>query len=208
MLYDYLKEKFGEDEPIFIADIQYEGMSMNCIRQQVKKLTDNGMLKRYDTGIYFIPKKSVFQSGSQLSQDKVIERKYLKDGNQRCGYITGVLFANQMGLTTQVPVNCEVVTNKATNDYREVKLASSTVILRRPRVEVTEENYRQLQLLDLIKEIDFYSEKDGNERLKRLTAYMKACEIGFEDLKEYLPYYPDKIYKNMYEVGLLNGISA
>ncbi|MCD8130798.1 MAG: DUF6088 family protein [Lachnospiraceae bacterium] len=208
MLYDYLKEEFGEGEPIFIADIQYKGMSMNCIRQQIKKLTDNGMVKRYDTGIYFIPKKSVFQSGSQLSQDKVIEQKYLKDGNRRCGYITGILFANQLGLTTQLPVNCEVVTNKATNDYREVKLASSTVILRRPKVEVTEENYRQLQLLDLIKEIDFYSEKDGDERLERLTTYMKAREISFENLKEYLAYYPDKIYKNMYEVGLLNGISA
>ncbi|MCD8326414.1 MAG: hypothetical protein LUC90_06960 [Lachnospiraceae bacterium] len=174
----------------------------------MKKLTDAGRLKRYDTGIYYIPKKSVFQSGSQISRDRVIELKYLEAEGQRCGYISGVMFANQLGLTKQVPVNCEVVTNKATNDYREVKLASSTVILRRPRVKVTEENYRQLQLLDLIKEIDFYSEKDGDERLERLTAYMNACKISFEDLKEYLPYYPDKIYKNMYEVGLLNGVSV
>lgn len=208
MLYDYLKETYGENEPIFIADIQYEGMSTNYIRQQVKKLTDAGMLKRYDTGIYFIPKKSIFKSGSQLSRDKVIEQKYLKEGGQRCGYIYGLMFANQLGLTTQVPMTCEVVTNKATNDYREVKLASSSVILRKPRVRVTDENFRQLQLLDLLKDIDFYAERDGDEQFKRITAYMNAYRIRFSDLEKYLPYYPDKIYKNMYEMGLLNGVLA
>lgn len=31
MLYDYLRENFGENEPILVADIQYEGMSRNLI---------------------------------------------------------------------------------------------------------------------------------------------------------------------------------
>ena len=55
MLYDYLKDMYGENEPIFVADIKYGDTPMNSIRQQVKKLTDEGYLKRYDTGIYFIP---------------------------------------------------------------------------------------------------------------------------------------------------------
>ena len=208
MLYDYLKETYGENEPIFVADIKYKEMSTNYIRQQVKKLTDAGLLKRYDTGIYFIPKKSLFKSGSQLSRDKVIEEKYLKDNGVRCGYVCGVMFANQLGLTTQVPTICEVVTNKATSDYREVKIASSPLILRRPRVEVTDKNFRQLQLLDLLKDIDFYAERNEEEQLKRITAYMNEYAIRFNDLDEYLPYYPDKIYKNMYEMRLLNGVLA
>ena len=65
MLYDYLKDMYGENEPIFVADIKYGDTPMNSIRQQVKKLTDEGYLKRYDTGIYFIPKKTIFKSGSQ-----------------------------------------------------------------------------------------------------------------------------------------------
>ena len=32
--------------------------------------------------------------------------------------------------------------------------------------------------------------------------------IKFENMKPFLPYYPERIYKNMYEVGLLNGVSA
>ncbi len=203
MLYDYLKETYGENEPIFISDIKYEGMTMNYIRQQVKKLTDEGKLKRYDTGIYFIPTPSILKSGSTISRDKVIEKKYLKKDGKRCGYICALTFANQLGLTTQLAARCEIITNKATNDYREVKLAASTIVLRKPRVPVTEENYRELQLLDLIKDIEYFSESGPDEQLKRIMAYMNEFNIRFSDLETYLPYYPDKVYKNMYEMGML-----
>ena len=208
MLYDYLKDMYGENEPIFVADIKYGDTPMNSIRQQVKTLKDEGELKRYDTGIYFIPKKTIFKSGSQLSRNKVIEKKYLLEDGKRCGYVSGVLFANQLGLTTQVPVSCEVVSNKATNDVRRVKLASSMITVRKPRVKVTEQNFRLLQLLDLFKDIEFYSEIDQAERQNRIVGYMEKYGIRFAALDEYLPYYPDKIYKNMYEMGLLNGIPA
>lgn len=207
MLYDYLKETYGENEPIFVSDIRYKDSSTNHIRQQIKRLTDSGKLKRYDTGIYFIPGQSIFKSGPQLSRDKVIEQKYLRADGARCGYISGALFANQLGLSRQVPMVCEVVTNKATSEYREVKLASSTVILRKPRVAVTEDNYRSLQLLDLIKDADHYVEVDSETQKARISAYMKANGIRFQDLESFFAHYPDKIYKNMFEMGMLNGIS-
>ncbi|MCD8118882.1 MAG: hypothetical protein LUE29_05275 [Lachnospiraceae bacterium] len=206
-LYDYLLKTYGVNEPIFISNIQYKGMTMNYIRQQVKKLTDQGLLKRYDTGIYFIPTKTIFKSGSTLSREKVIEQKYLTENGTRCGYIGALTFANQLGLTTQLSAKCEIVTNKATSDYREVKLAASTVILKKPRVTVTEDNYRELQLLDLIKDIDYFSESDPDAQLRRILAYMKELGMGFSNLKPWLPFYPDKIYKNMYEMGMLNFIS-
>lgn len=37
---------------------------------------------------------------------------------------------------------------------------------------------------------------------------MKKKNISFEGIKQYLRFYPDRIYKNMFEVGLLIGISA
>lgn len=86
----------------------------------MKKLTDAGVVKRFDKGIYFLPKKTIFKSGSVLSPEKVLEYKYLRDKDgKKCGYISGPVFANQMGLTTQVPVVYVVVSNKATNKYRE-----------------------------------------------------------------------------------------
>ena len=208
MLFEYLRETYGENEPIFVSDIEYNGMSDNYIRQQVKKLTDAGLLKRYDTGIYFIPQKSIFKSGTQLSMNRVIERKYLQDKNERCGYVSGVAFANQLGITTQVSMICEVVTNKATNDRRESTLANSRVIVRRPRTPVSEQNYRILQFLDLMKDIDYFAEVTGEELQKCLCAYLEANSIRFADLEKYLGYYPDKIYRNLFETRLLYGIPS
>lgn len=78
VLYEYLKETYGENVPIFVSDIEYADMTENNIRQQIKKMTDSGLLKRYDTGIYFIPKKSIFKSGTQLSMNTVIEKSIFR----------------------------------------------------------------------------------------------------------------------------------
>jgi len=80
------------------------------------------------------------------------------------------------------------------------------VIIRRPYVEVNDSNASVLQFLDLLKEVSDISELDGAELTVRLTDYMKANGLGFDTLQQYFPYYPDRIYRNMYEVGLLNGV--
>lgn len=207
-VYEYIENKYKPNEPIFLAELDIPDMKPVSVRQQMKKLTEEGRLKRFDAGIYYIPKKSMFRSGSTLSIDEVIRKKYLQDGVNRCGYVGGILFANQLGLTTQVPALYEVYTNKATTEYRETKLANLRVILRKPYCEIDTENAETLQFLDLIKEVVDISEVDGEELTKRLLGYMKKKKIGFESMKPFLPYYPDRIYKNMYEVGLLNGVSV
>ena len=206
-VYNYIENKYKPNEPIFLAELDIPGMKPVSVRQQMTKLTEDGRLKRFDAGIYYIPKKSMFRSGSTLSVDEVIRKKYLQDGVNRCGYVGGILFANQLGLTTQVPTLYEVYTNKATTEYRETRLANLRVILRKPYCEIDAKNAETLQFLDLIKEVVDISEVDGEELTKRLLGYMKKKNIGFESMKPFLPYYPDRIYKNMYEVGLLNGVS-
>ena len=109
-------KKYKPNEPIFLADLRIEGMSRANLRQQIKKLTDAGKVKRFDNGVYFLPKKTIFKSGSQLPPEKVLECKYLRDKDKRCGYMSGLMFFNQMGLTTQVPMLYEVVSNKATKN--------------------------------------------------------------------------------------------
>lgn len=55
-LYEYLLKNYKPNEPIFLADLQIEGMSRANLRQQIKKLTDAGKVKRFDNGVYFLPK--------------------------------------------------------------------------------------------------------------------------------------------------------
>lgn len=207
-VYEFLKGNFKENEPILLAEIMIPGMNDVTIRQQLKKLTTKGLIKRFDTGIYYIPRESIFKSGSTLSVDDVIRIKYLNDQNGCCGYLGGLLFANKIGITTQVPMTYEVFTNKATTKYRNTTIGNVRVILKKPYTIITKENVLELQFLDLIKEVDEVSEIDGPRLQNQLISYMKAKGMNFNSLKPYLKYYPDKIYKNMYEAGLLNGISA
>ena len=187
MLYEYLKYKYQPNEPIFLSNLNIEGISYNNIRQQIKKLVDGGLLIRYDNGIYFIPETTIFKSGSQLSFNKVVKEKYLLDeSKEQCGYISGVYFANAVGLTTQVPMKYDIVTNKATKDYREVKLAQSTIILRKPKIEITSANHLTLQFLDLIKDIDSLSELEGTSLNIKLKDYIQKANLHFKEIEKYL----------------------
>lgn len=208
-LYEYLQNNYKVNEPIFLADLQIDGMTRTNVRQQIKKLTDAGKVKRFDNGIYFLPKKTIFKSGSQLAPEKVLECKYLRDKEERCGYVSGLMFFNQMGLTTQVPMMYEVVSNKATNDYRETSLAKSRVIVRKPKVPVTEKNYKVLQFLDMLKDVDVYSEVTGKPLQDRLYRYMDDAHLSISEMEPYFAYYPDKFYKNLVETRVIyNGLPA
>lgn len=206
--YSYLLKNYNLNEPIFLSEISIPGMKSVSLRQQLKKLTEDGRLKRFDTGVYYLPKKSLFRFGSMLSPDEVIRKKYLLEDGRQCGYLSGMLLANQLGLTTQVPTTYEVYTNKATTDYRDTTVGSLRVIVRKPYIEVNDNNVKALQFLDLMKEVSDVSELRGTELTARLTAYMKASGLSFNVLQQYFSYYPDRIYRNLYEAGLLYGVAT
>lgn len=69
-LYEYLLKNYKPNEPIFLADLQIEGMSRANLRQQIKKLTDAGKVKRFDSGVYFLPKKRFSNQGHSFHQKK------------------------------------------------------------------------------------------------------------------------------------------
>ena len=143
MLYDYLRETYGENEPIFVSDIRYKDCSMNYIRQQIKRLTDSGELKRYDTGIYFIPGRSIFKSGPQLSRDKVIEQKYLKADGSR-------VWQRSMCMRTQCHTSCAITNRRSSVDSFEqnamsMKIRSPSVAAVRRRQSLTGTNSMRIR---------------------------------------------------------------
>ena len=77
-VYDYIVNRYSTNEPIFLAELDIPDMKPVSVRQQIKKLTEDGTLKRFDTGIYYIPQKTIFRSGSTLSVDDVIRKNIYK----------------------------------------------------------------------------------------------------------------------------------
>ena len=202
-LYEYITQNYKENEPIFSSDIKIKGMTQNNIRVQLKNLMQAEKIKRFDSGIYFLPRKSIFGNGSELLVEQVIDSKYLQNDGDRYGYISGLIFCNQIGLTSQIPMQYEVVSNKATSDYRETTLARSRIIIRKPRVKITEANYKNLQFLDMIKDVDIYSEITGQRLRNCLFRYMEEADIKLDELETYYTYYPDKLYRNLVETGVI-----
>lgn len=206
MLLEYLQENYKANEPIFVSDIELPVTDTN-LRQMFKVLCDSGQIVRYDTGIYYLKGKSRLKGGVSLSTDVVARYKYISRNNKIDGYYSGFTFANQLGLTTQVPFVMEIVSNNASAKCREVNVKSQKIILRKPRTLITKENCDILQLLDLLKDFDNYVDDDMDMATKRLISYVKKLKLKRSEVDKYIDLYPERIYKIIYETRLYDAFA-
>ena len=168
----------------------------------MKKLTDNGVICRFDSGVYYIPKTNIFGEKASISADTVALHKYVSRRGKRVGFYSGYTLANRLGLSTQVPFKEEIISNYAPAPVREIMIQNRKYVIRRPAVEVTEENAYVLQFLECLKDIDKSAEEDINKCGKILTDYAIKHKITKEQVDRFLEYYPIKIYKAIYETGV------
>lgn len=201
MVIDYIIENYTNGEPIFIDELP--GNSKDYLRQEMKKLVDEGKLERLYNGVYYLPYLTILGTKGRISVDKYIDKKYLNANGGVSGYVTGLQLANKYGFTTQNPSCYEICSNEATTKQRKQDFDGNTIIVYKPVDTVTERNKTALQFLDLMTNIDKYSEIKGTELLKKLKKYVKTTGLDFSVVKEYLPFYPDKVYRNIYEGGLM-----
>lgn len=203
MLKTYLMENYGYNEPIFLNELSVEGLSKNAIRQSVKRLTANGFLERYDSGIYYIPKSGGLLGKSYLDPTVVIMRKYVESKSNQYGYITGLSFANQLGLTTQMPAVIEIVTNREATNGRTVFLGNQRVRVKRSVIAVSDSNAELLQFLDSVGQAEKYTELTLDETVDRLIAYTKKKQFTKNQLSEVIPALTEATAKKLIEWGMI-----
>lgn len=201
MLYEFLLQNYEKGEPIFVSDIKIDGVSGGNLRRQFKILTDYEKLMRYESGIYYIPKNSRLKGVHGPSSDTVAYYKYISRRDSVDGYYSGYTFANQLGLSAQVPQKVEIVSNNIAAKRREIIIGKKEYIIRKGRVAVTKENYKVLQLLELLKELGDYVDDMGSAA-ERLMEYVKHCNMKRADIDKYISWYPDSTYRYFYEMGL------
>lgn len=182
-----------KNEPIFMEDIKEYTMQFykeeekekiyNNIKEIVNRLNKENFIRTAYKGIYYIPKNNIFGE-VPLANSKIIEYKYLVDklGNVK-GYITGAKLFNKIGLTTQVPNVIDIVTNecKNNNKYSNKYL---NVIIRKPKIQINNENYKYLQLIDLIENRDnIYIEVDNIDEI--IYDFIQENNLNFEKILKY-----------------------
>jgi hypothetical protein len=201
MLLEFLKSKFGPGKPIFTEDAESLGLSAGNLRQQFKKLVDAGELSRFEPGVYFLPDPN--HEYYPISSNMVAEYKYITNGDEIYGYYSGYTFANQLGLCLQVPYKEEIVTNNTTAIAREVKVGEIPFYIRRAKVEVTKDNRNVLQLLDLLKDVEEYTdyccEEEAPDIIRR---HILRNKILRADVDKYIENFPLKTYKYIYDLRL------
>lgn len=186
MLKEYLEKNYGYNEPIFLNEVRLEGLSDNALRQYFKRMLKSGDLARFDTGIYYLPKASRLLKKSYLDPMKVIIRKYIQSTTETYGYFAGATFANQIGLTTQMPATLEIVTSKESTKGRTVTVGSQAVRLKRPVTTITSENAGLLQFLDAVSQAEKYSELSNSDTGILLKNYAKQRNYSKELLSSVL----------------------
>ena len=202
MLYDYIITNYQKDEPIFLAELP--GKSSESVRQEMKKLTDEGKLERLYNGVYYIAYRTILGTKGKVSIDKFIQKKFLEANGEVSGYITGIQLANMYGFTTQNPSCYEVCSNAASTKQRKLKIDGRQIIVYKPVVNISKENKGSLQFLDLMSTIDKYSEIKGDEFTEKIKAFIAMVDVDFEQVKKYLSLFPDKVYRNIYQGGLMH----
>lgn len=202
MLYNYLKENYKPGEPIFTADITLPEVSKEDLRYHLKKLTDNDILCRFGSGIYYFPKTDLFGERMTLTADTVVLHKYIKRRGKRVGYYSGYTLANRMGLSTQVPLTEEITSNFAPAPVREVTIKNRKYILRQPVMNITDENVAVLQFLDCLKDLEKCAEEEPEVCGRILTSYAREHTLTKALIDRFLVNYPLKIYKAIYETGV------
>ena len=76
MLYDYIITNYKKDEPIFLAELP--GKSRESVRQEMKKLTDEGKIERLYNGVYYRSYKTILGTKGKVSVEKFIQKRYLE----------------------------------------------------------------------------------------------------------------------------------
>ena len=202
VLYNYIREHYKEAEPIFFSDLEREDITRSALNQQLKKLCDKGLLEKYDVGVYFIPKKTLLNSTIGPNADMVARYRFISKGNNIDGFYGGNSFANQIGISTQVPQVVEIVSNNTNSSDREVRIGNRRFYVKKPIVQITKENVYVLQMLELLKNLDAYLDYSYDEARDKFAEYITIHGIKRSDVDLYIRKYPLATFKFYYELGL------
>ena len=87
MLYDYILKNYEKDEPIFLSELP--GDSRDYVRQEMKKLVDDGKLERLFNGVYYLSYTTILGTKGKMSIDKYVQWQsdWIYYRNSACKYV-------------------------------------------------------------------------------------------------------------------------
>jgi hypothetical protein len=194
------------DEPVLtaavVADMVREfdlttDQARRITNVNLKRLADGGMLVRVKKGVYGKTRQSLFGPVAP-NRDEIIAALLMGDGDVPIGYEAGLSLLNRLGLTTLVPRNRTIATNR----YRFKLPEDVRIEVKRPPVPVSATNVAYLQALEAVKVL---SRTSVEAMQPEMTLFLMFEQLGLD--RERLIWYAfryadDKTLKMMVGITL------
>lgn len=147
------------------------GKAKSATNVKLKRLADQGELKRLQKGVYCHIKQTIFGPVAPDIDQIVAKNMTLRNG-MRIGYESGAALFNRLGLSTLLPRKVEITTNQ----YKATLPDGCRIKLGKPIAAVTDRNWRYLQFIDVVELLpDAHIDAEAPELL--LAAFMKGQRL-------------------------------
>ncbi len=152
---------------------KYEQLSVEpqefvAAAKAIERLIAKGIIKRVSTGVFYKPKKTVF--GELKPNEEELLKSYLFDKGKRIAYITGTSLYNRIGLTTQIPKSIKISSRIKRINVSSGNIKATPV---KSYVDVTDNNFYLLELLDALKDFKQIPDLDKSSAIKILSKKLK-----------------------------------
>ena len=169
--------------------------SFNSAMQRYEKGSKG--LARFQKGVYYKKFDTPF-GDTGIDVAEMVRRTYIMDGDEVIGYERGPSFMNKVGLTTQVPALMYLATMKTRYVREDPRYFLS---LSRPVTQITKENFRYLQFLDLIENKEKVNvEASDPEAIMR--GLLKRYGLSIGKLLSYAKFYKSiEVYEGLSSIA-------
>ncbi len=201
---DEYVQKIKLRDPVYTNEVyEYVKAYLPCTSKATLNMTlqryekNNPNFVRYQKGIYYKTAHTPF-GVAKIDTTELIRRTYLVKDDDVIGYESGPSYMNKIGLTTQMPNMTYIVTMKTRYTTENKK---DGVYLMKPVIQINKDNYRYLQLLDMIEnKMNIKIEADNYQEVLRKQIGM--FNLSFERLIGYAKYYNNnKVYEGLAELA-------
>ncbi len=182
-------KKYPEGKTFGYSDLLIAKEDYVTAAKVLERLQKEGLIKKMSKGIFYKPKQTVF---GELKPDYAEQlHPYLFEKGKRVAYETGNSLYNRLRLTTQMAFRIKIASRDRRISINNGALKVYTV---KSYVDVTDSNYKLLELLDAFKDIKRIPDTSPDNSIVILSNIIK--ELNDKQLCEMIKYalsYPPRV---------------
>jgi hypothetical protein len=203
-LYEHIENTYKFSEPFVLSELYdvFPTIKQGTIRESIRRLIEQEKLIKLKNGVYGLPDPNRVLKTAFMNTEEAVNKKYIiSENGDAIGYRSGFYIANALRLTTQTSSNLVIYSNAVSKKKRTIKLKNLKVVINQARVEVTKDNYKLLQILDLFVNFNKFSEYTMFEAKKIISDYLDNLNMTEEEIEHIVEVYPKDAQIQFYKMG-------